>query len=90
MSRGRWNFIKRGALSNIFFMLSDLDVECNDGMYFSPSEGNLTKNPEDYFKYQKRKKNIRIITELCAIPMLHLGRDILANCEFWRLESSIG
>jgi len=34
-------------------MLSDLDVECNDGMYFSPSEGNLTKNPEDYFKYQK-------------------------------------
>jgi hypothetical protein len=56
MSRGCWNFIKRGVLSNIFFMLSDLDVECNDGMYFSPSEGNLTKNPEDYFKYQKRTR----------------------------------
>jgi hypothetical protein len=41
LSSGRFFFINKGALSSKLLMLSDLYLECTDGMYLTPSDGIL-------------------------------------------------
>lgn len=44
----------------MFFMLSDLDVECMDGIYFTPSDTNST----EYLRRKMRNKSLQLNANL--------------------------